>query len=153
VGLAFDATGNGGYLAEQAALKYGTEMVDQVHLSQSWYHEWMPKMKGEFEAFNLEIPRHQSVLDDLQHIKLVNGIPSIDKGRKADLESSNSKGKRHGDFAVGLCMAVRASYMEGGAIEFTALPKSTSRWDANSNSSSGNRADEDDYCVSTKGGW
>jgi phage FluMu gp28-like protein len=155
VGLAFDATGNGGYLAEQAALKYGTEMVDQVHLSQSWYHEWMPKMKGEFEAFNLEIPRHQSVLDDLQHIKLVNGIPSIDKGRKADLESSNSKGKRHGDFAVGLCMAVRASYMEGGAIEFTALPKSTNRWDGNGNSRDYNHhADEDnDYSGSTKGGW
>ncbi|MCL1162471.1 hypothetical protein L2728_11360 [Shewanella chilikensis] len=129
VGLAFDATGNGGYLAEQAALKYGVEMVEQVNLSQSWYHEWMPKMKGEFEAFNLEIPRHQSVLDDLQHIKLVNGIPSIDKGRKADLESVKTKGKRHGDFAVALCMAIRASYMEGAPIEYTPLPSKASRED------------------------
>lgn len=129
VGLAFDATGNGGYLAEQAALKYGVEMVEQVNLSQSWYHEWMPKMKGEFEAFNLEIPRHQSVLDDLQHIKLVNGIPSIDKGRKADLESVKAKGKRHGDFAVALCMAIRASYMEGAPIEYTPLPSRASRED------------------------
>ncbi|UXM80701.1 hypothetical protein N7V09_12410 [Shewanella seohaensis] len=148
VGLAFDATGNGGYLAEQAALKYGTEMVDQVNLSQSWYHEWMPKMKGEFEAFNLEIPRHQSVLDDLQHIKLVNGIPSIDKGRQADLESSKAKGKRHGDFAVALCMAVRASYMEGGAIEFTPIPKSDHR-NPNAHAS----AHEDDDHQLQRGCW
>ncbi|EKE75197.1 hypothetical protein [Gallaecimonas xiamenensis] len=145
VGAAFDATGNGGYLAEQAVLKYGIEMVDQVNLSQAWYHEWMPKLKGEFEAFNLELPRHQSVLDDVQHIKLVNGIPSIDKGRKDDVQAKG-KGKRHGDFAVGLCMAVRASYMDGGAIEFTALPASASRWDETSPQAS------DDY-VSIKGGW
>ncbi|WP_115720185.1 hypothetical protein [Gallaecimonas mangrovi] len=145
MGLAFDATGNGGYLAEQAALKYGIEMVDQVNLSQAWYHEWMPKLKGEFEAFNLELPRHQSVLDDVQHIKLVNGIPGIDKGRKDDVQAKG-KGKRHGDFAVGLCMAVRASYMDGGTIEFTALPASASRWDETSPQAS------DDY-VSIKGGW
>ena len=105
----------------------------------------MPKLKGEFEAFNLELPRHQSVLDDVQHIKLVNGIPSIDKGRKDDVQAKG-KGKRHGDFAVGLCMAVRASYMDGGAIEFTALPASASRWDETSPQAS------DDY-VSIKGGW
>ncbi|EPH2834381.1 hypothetical protein L4Y42_005974, partial [Pseudomonas aeruginosa] len=52
-GLAFDATGNGGYLAEQAALKYGAGMVDQVQLNLAWYATWMPKLKGEFEAFNL----------------------------------------------------------------------------------------------------
>ncbi|WP_235582752.1 phage protein Gp27 family protein, partial [Pseudomonas aeruginosa] len=50
-GLAFDATGNGGYLAEQAALKYGAGMVDQVQLNLAWYATWMPKLKGEFEAF------------------------------------------------------------------------------------------------------
>ncbi|MDF5986518.1 hypothetical protein P4131_17560 [Pseudomonas aeruginosa] len=37
----------------------------------------------------------------------------IDKGRKADLESAGGKGKRHGDSAVSLVMAVRASYMAG----------------------------------------
>lgn len=121
-GLAFDATGNGGYLAEQAALKYGTTMVDQVQLSASWYHEWMPKLKGEFEAFNLELPRSQTTLDDLLHIKLVNGIPVIDKGRTIDQQSNSGKGKRHGDFAVALAMAIRASWMEGGAIEFEAMP-------------------------------
>ena len=140
-GAAFDATGNGGYLAEQAALRYGVGMVDQVHLNQGWYAEWMPKLKGEFESFSLELPRFQTVLDDLLHIKVVNGIPQIDKGRQKDLESNGSKGKRHGDFAVALAMAVRASWMEGGAIEFTPLP--------------GKRDSErnDDYHRYERGGW
>lgn len=99
-GLAFDATGNGGYLAEQAALKYGAGMVDQVQLNLAWYALWMPKLKGEFEAFNLELPRHQSVLDDLLSIKVEKGIPVIDKGRQKDLESQSGKAKRHGDSAV-----------------------------------------------------
>lgn len=121
-GGAFDATGNGGYLAEQAMLRYGSEMIDQVALHQGWYAEWMPKLKAEFEDFNLELPRHQTVLDDLLHIKVVNGIPQIDKGRQKDLESQAAKGKRHGDFAVALAMAVRASWMEGGSIDYTPLP-------------------------------
>lgn len=116
---AFDATGNGGYLAEQAALKFGSEAIDCVHLTAGWYGEWMPKLKAEFESFNLELPRYQCVLDDLLHIKVENGIPQIDKGRQKDLASNTGKGKRHGDFAVALVMAIRASWMEGGAIDFT----------------------------------
>lgn len=120
---AFDATGNGGYLAESAKLRFGPDMIDTVSLSQSWYAEWMPKLKGEFEGMNLDLPRHQSVLDDLLSIKLVNGIPQIDKGRQKDLESLDGKAKRHGDFAVALAMAIRASWMEGGTMEgFIALP-------------------------------
>ncbi|HEJ6187103.1 TPA: hypothetical protein SL832_005160 [Pseudomonas aeruginosa] len=128
-GLAFDATGNGGYLAEQAALKYGSTMVDQVALSLAWYGEWMPKLKGEFEAFNLQLPRHQTTLDDLLSIKVEKGVPVIDKGRTKDLQAQDSKAKRHGDSAVSLAMAVRASFMEGGAIEFTALPRHSRGFD------------------------
>ncbi|PMS49918.1 hypothetical protein [Vibrio parahaemolyticus] len=118
---AFDATGNGGYLAEAAALKYGTEVIDRVDLSQKWYAEWMPKLKAEFDDFNLTLPRHQSVLDDLSGIKVVNGIPQVDKGRTKDTDGKKGD-KRHGDIAVGLAMAIRASWMEGSAIEFTPIP-------------------------------
>lgn len=121
-GLAFDATGNGGYLAEQAALRYGSGLVDQVQLNLAWYALWMPKLKGEFEAFNLEIPRHQTSLDDLLSIKVEKGVPVIDKGRTKDVASNDSRAKRHGDSAISLAMAVRASWMDGGLIEFTAAP-------------------------------
>ena len=127
-GAAFDATGNGAYLAEKAALKFGTSMIQQVQLSQAWYAEWMPKLKGEFEAFNIELPRHQSTLDDLLSIKLEKGIPLIDKGRQKDLEAGNGK-KRHGDSAVSLAMAVCASWSSGGPIEATIPPGRHSRSD------------------------
>jgi len=135
-GLAFDATGNGGYLAEQAALRYGAGIVDQVHLNLAWYALWMPKLKGEFEAFSLELPRHQTTLDDLLSIKVEKGVPLIDKGRTKDLESQNSKAKRHGDSAVSLAMAVRASYMQGGVFEFTALERHSRGFDNIANNDS-----------------
>jgi phage FluMu gp28-like protein len=137
-GAAFDATGNGAYLAEKAALKYGTGMVQQVQISLAWYAEWMPKLKGEFEAFNIEIPRHQNILDDLLSIKLEKGVPVIDKGRTKDLESASGTGKRHGDFAVALCMAVCASWMQTGEIDWTPVPRYSRGFD-NTN------ADDNDF--------
>jgi len=128
-GSAFDATGNGGYLAEQAALEFGSNMVDEVSLSQSWYHEWMPKLKAEFESFNVEVGRDQSILDDLLSIKVVNGIPCIDKGRQKDLASISGKGKRHGDFAVALVMAIRASHMNVTPVDFIEVPVTSRGFD------------------------
>lgn len=117
-GMAFDATGNGGYLAEAAALKFGTDMVDQVMLNDPWYREWMPKLKAEFESQNIEIPRNEDVKSDLCKIQVVNGVPKIDKGKNKGQDGN----QRHGDFAVALAMAVRASWMDGSTIEFTSLP-------------------------------
>ncbi len=136
-GMAFDATGNGGYLAEAAALRYGTEMVDQVNLNESWYREWMPKLKAQFESNNIELPRHENIRDDLCQIQVINGVPKIDKGK-----TKGSDGKqRHGDFAVALAMAERAAWMEGSAIEFTPLP--------------GKREidDDNDYHTFERGAW
>jgi phage FluMu gp28-like protein len=123
-GMAFDATGNGGYLAEAAAERYGTEMVEQVMLTDKWYMEWMPKLKAEFEDFNLDIPRHQDIQDDLNQIQTIRGIPKIDKG-----STKGSDGRqRHGDTAVAIAMAIRASWMDGGVIEFTQLAQKAGTW-------------------------
>ncbi|MER2490685.1 terminase large subunit domain-containing protein [Catenovulum sediminis] len=117
-GLAFDATGNGGYLAEAAMLKYGSEMVDCAHLSQNWYREWMPKVKDYFDMANIVLPKDQDVLDDLGQIKLKNGIAQVDKGKN---EGSDGE-KRHGDAAISIAMLVRAAEMDGSPIEYTGLP-------------------------------
>jgi phage FluMu gp28-like protein len=118
VGAAFDATGNGGFLAEQAALRYGTELVEQVQLNIGWYRDWMPKFKAKFEDGDIEIPKNQDILDDLRKIQMNRGVPQIEKG-----SGKGADGKqRHGDSAVALCMLVRATYMEGAPIEFTPLP-------------------------------
>ena len=135
----FDATGNGGYLAEAARLKWGASMIECVMLNDPWYREWMPKLKVEFEDDTLVIPRHADVVDDLGKIQVINGVPKIDKGRSTDASGQ----KRHGDFAVALAMAIRASWMEGGAIEFTPLPgkRETSP------------DDDDDYHRFERGAW
>ncbi|WP_239004275.1 hypothetical protein [Salmonella enterica] len=117
IGAAFDATGNGGYLAEAALERFGPELVDSVMLSARWYGEWMPKLKAEFEDQNIFVARHQTTLDDLRHIKVVAGTPQIDKGRTKDENATAAGSRRHGDFAVSLCMANRASYMDGFVLD------------------------------------
>lgn len=124
-GAAFDATGNGGSLAEKAADRYGTEMIEQVMLNIAWYREWMPKLKAKFEDFDIEIPKSTDVVNDLRKIIVTNGVPQIEKG-----SGKGDDGKqRHGDSAVAYAMIVRASYMEGGEIDFTPLPSRADRWD------------------------
>ncbi|EBP2487307.1 hypothetical protein F0959_23395 [Salmonella enterica] len=117
IGAAFDATGNGDFLAEAALERFGPEMVDSVQLSAKWYGEWMPKLKAEFEDQNIFVARHQTTLDDLRHIKVMAGTPQIDKGRTRDENATAAGSRRHGDFAVSLCMANRASYMDGFVLD------------------------------------
>lgn len=117
IGAAFDATGNGGYLAESALLRYGSSMVETVHLNDKWYREWMPKYKALYESDLISIPKDEETILDQGHIVVINGVPKIDKTR-----SQGKAGKRHGDSAVAYCMAVRASYMTGGEIDFIPLP-------------------------------
>lgn len=124
-GAAFDATGNGGSLAEKAADRYGTEMVDQVMLNISWYREWMPKFKAKVEDDDIEVPKSTDVVSDLRKIVVNKGVPQIEKG-----SGKGEDGKqRHGDCAVAYVMVVRASYMEGGEIDFTPLPSRSDRWE------------------------
>ncbi|MGF1775889.1 terminase large subunit domain-containing protein [Vibrio nomapromontoriensis] len=137
-GMAFDATGNGGYLAEAAALRYGTDMVEQVALNDPWYREWMPKLKAQFESQNLTLPRNENVKGDLCQIQVINGIPKIDKGK-----TKGEDGKqRHGDVAVALAMAERASWMDGSSIEYTPLPDKHAESD-----------EDDDYHRFERGSW
>lgn len=117
IGAAFDATGNGGYLAEAALIRYGSSMVEAVQLNEKWYREWMPKYKALYESGYIQIPKDEEIILDHGHIQVINGVPKIDKSRSKD-----KSGKRHGDSAVAYCMAVRASYMTGGEIDFIPLP-------------------------------
>lgn len=117
IGAAFDATGNGGYLAEAALIRYGSSIVETVQLNDKWYREWMPKYKALYEADLIRIPQNEEIILDQGHIVVINGVPKIDKNR-----TQGKSGKRHGDSAVAYCMAVRASYMTGGEIDFIPLP-------------------------------
>jgi phage FluMu gp28-like protein len=142
-GAAFDATGNGGYLAEAAALKFGTEMVDQVMLNLPWYRDWMPKLKARFEEFEIQIPKTDDVRTDLRKIVVKQGVAQIEKGSGTGADG----GQRHGDSAVSLCMAVRATYMDGAPIDFQGLPPKKDRWDSDPD------GPDSDYPDDMQGAW
>jgi len=136
-GGAMDATGNGAALAEAAAQRYGTEMVEQVKINAGWYVAHMPKLKAGLQDGTLkDIPRDDALRDDLRAIQLVQGVPMVPKVntanaafRAAAAEGSGKGQKRHGDFAVSLLMAEYAFHREAGEIAWTPGPARAEGWD------------------------
>lgn len=112
--LKFDARGNGQYLAEQAAYKYGGR-VEQVMLSQGWYLENMPKLKAAFEDDQIRLPKDADVLNDLRAIQVVKGVPKIPDIR------TGSKKDRHGDAAIAIAMAYAASLADIWEADWTPI--------------------------------
>jgi phage FluMu gp28-like protein len=106
MGAKFDATGNGGYLAEVVMQKYGENLVERVTLSQAWYMAHMPKMRDGIEGKRLLFPANDNLVNDMRMVVLVRGVPMVPQGKTVD----GSDGlPRHGDFAVALCLANAAS--------------------------------------------
>lgn len=105
-GAAFDARGNGQYLAERAMQKFGVSRIQQVMLTEAWYRENMPPVKAALEDGTLdELPKHADVLGDLRLVEVIKGVPRIPETRT----TGTDKGKRHGDMAVALALAHYAS--------------------------------------------
>ena len=110
---AMDARGNGQYLAETAAQRYGGRIV-QVMLSEAWYRENMPRYKAAFEDGTIEIPKDADVLADHRAIVLEQGVAKISERRAG----SDGKG-RHGDSAMAAALAFFASRADAGQIAYT----------------------------------
>ncbi len=105
-GGAFDARGNGGYLAESARDAFGS-LIDCVQLSEKWYREHTAPFKAALEDGELEsIPKDADILADLRSFQVVNGVPRIPDKRA---KSADGKSKRHGDAAIALLLAHYAS--------------------------------------------
>lgn len=117
-GIWLDARGNGQYLAEQAAYRYGQEVV-QVMLSVGFYRENMPRFKAAFEDDELELPRHEDIITDLGQIQIYRGTPGIDDSRTQGSDGN----KRHGDSAVAIFLAYLASRAENHIYELHRIAK------------------------------
>ncbi len=105
-GGAFDARGNGQFLAEVAMQRYGASRIQQVMLSEGWYREHMPPVKAALEDGTLDgLPRDGDVLADLRAVQVIKGVPRIPETRT----TGEDKGKRHGDAAVAVALAYFAS--------------------------------------------
>jgi len=106
LGAAFDARGNGQYLAEVAMQRYGPSRIQQVMLSEGWYREHLPPMKAALEDGTLEnLPRDADVLADLRSLQVIRGVPRLPDVRVKGQDA----GKRHGDAAIALALAFYAS--------------------------------------------
>ncbi|MEG9669391.1 hypothetical protein V6X57_08060 [Serratia bockelmannii] len=117
-GIKLDGRGNGNYLAEQAAERYGDE-VEVVMPSVAHYRENMPRFKAAFEDDELVVPKHEDVVNDLGQIVVLRGVPGID-----DRENTGSDGhKRHGDSAYAIFLAFLASKEDCRRYELHRLNK------------------------------
>lgn len=109
-GAALDARGNGQFLAEVSRQKYGSEAIHEVMISEAWYREHMPPMRGALEDGALDIPRDKDVIGDLHQLVVVNGVARIE-GHTVGADGK----QRHGDAAIGCAMALFASRtLDGG---------------------------------------
>lgn len=109
-----DSRGNGQYLAEKAMQKWGTQRIECVMLSQTWYKENTAPLKSAFEDGTILLPRSADVVDDLRAFQVVKGIPTI-----PDKRTTGDDGQqRHGDSGVAILLGHAASKSDFVPIEF-----------------------------------
>ena len=124
MGGAFDARGNGQFLAEVAMQRYGPTRIQQVMLTETWYREHMPPVKAALEDGTLDgLPKHEDWLADWRAIEVIRGVPRIPDVRSTGKDG----GKRHGDAAVAGALAYYASReLNKGPVHATSRPRRSS---------------------------
>nr|WP_244600188.1 hypothetical protein [Blastochloris tepida] len=100
-----DATGNGAYLAEAAAQKFGASIVE-VKLSLEWYRANMPAYIEAFSDRTVVLPADEDILRDHQGLQYVGGIIKVPD----DHSTKGADGfNRHGDTAIAGALGYAAS--------------------------------------------
>ena len=100
-----DATGNGAYLAEVTAQKFGDSIIE-VHMTASWYRTNMPAYIEAFTDRTVVLPQNDDVLRDHQALAYVGDHIKVPD----DLSFKGSDGlDRHGDTAIAGALAFAAS--------------------------------------------
>ncbi len=121
---AFDATGNGAYLAEVARQKYGAR-VSEVKLSQEWYRQNSPPYIEAFADQSITIAADADIVRDHQALQFVGGIIRVPE----DMRYKGEDGlDRHGDAAIAGILAWFASRQ--GAFEYGYEPVGPGKRDA-----------------------
>lgn len=123
---AFDATGNGAYLAEVMAMGYADKRgfqpgfgnrISQIKLSQEWYRLNAPPYVTAFGEKTIRIAADADVVLDHQALQFVGGIIKVPD----DFRFKGGDGlDRHGDTAIGGMLAWYASRQ--GAVAYGYQP-------------------------------
>lgn len=119
---ALDARGNGQYLAERAAQKFGLARIELVMLSDSFYLANMPRFKAALQDGTLDdIPKDSQVRDDLRALRVIDGTPKLPKSKTQ--KGDGPQLQRHGDSAIGLFLGHYAMKREVAPIEYQGISK------------------------------
>jgi phage FluMu gp28-like protein len=120
---ALDATGNGQYLAEKAAQKWG-EIIQEVHMTASWYQANSPVYIEAFSDGTILLPLDEDVLKDHQALSYVNGIIRVPE----DMRFKGADGfDRHGDSAPAGILAYFASRQAPVSYDYTPVTEAGAR--------------------------
>lgn len=120
---ALDATGNGAYLAEVTAQKFGAR-ISEIKLSTEWYRENATPYVDAFGDETIEIATDDDVVRDQQALQYVGGVIKVPD----DLRYPGSDGHmRHGDTGIAGMLAWYASRQ--GAVSYGYEPVSQARRD------------------------
>ena len=119
-GGAFDARGNGQYLAEVARQRYGASRILEVYLTQEWYRENMPKFKAAIEDKETFMPKDGDTLDDHRAIKMVKGVAKVPETGRTRGRDGNM---RHGDSGIAHALAdyARRELQNSGEVEYESV--------------------------------
>lgn len=119
----FDARGNGQYLAEVAAQRYGEHRIAEVMLTESFYREVMPRYKAAFEDGTILLPRDADIIADHRAFKMIKGVAKLPDSKNR----GQDKKPRHGDSGIAGALAWYSTYQEGGGANsgdiISALPR------------------------------
>lgn len=101
-----DATGNGAYLAEVAAQRWGASRIEEVKLSAEWYATNMPAYVDAIADRTAVVPADEDVIADHQALQFVGRVIKVPD----DFRFKGSDGSfRHGDTAIAGALGYAAS--------------------------------------------
>ena len=123
---AFDATGNGGYLAEVCTQRYGAERVLEVAMTTKFYEEATPRWIAAFEDGMTFLPDDLDVYNDHRAVKREKGVSVIIREDRITVKGEDGKvaaKKRHGDSAVAHLLAFFATLEEVMSYGYIPIPK------------------------------
>lgn len=128
---AYDATGNGGYLAEVCAQRYGAERIIEVSMSAKFYEEATPKWIAAFEDGSTFVPDDLDVYNDHRAVKREKGVSVIIREDRITVKGEDGKSaskKRHGDSAVAHLLAHYATLEEVMSYGYTPAARKDEDW-------------------------
>jgi Mu-like prophage FluMu protein gp28 len=114
-GGAIDSNGNGAFLGEVAAQRYGETRILRIRATQEWYRDNMPKYKACFEDEEITLAHSEDIINDHRCVQLIKGVPKVPDNLRTTGADGN---KRHGDTAIAGCLLKHAMDNCGGEFEY-----------------------------------